>query len=221
MRASVRFARFASLIIAVWLRPGTAAQVIFSIIICLGSMRVYAAYDPFVSSKHDRLAEAAQWQLLFTLLGSLAIRVNLDNESLQDQRWFKLLLVVTQFFVIILVLYQMLQKKRYNDNTREEEDVPIMDTLKEIPCLKSLIEYIEHIKDAASCASIEEMTEEVTHNDAVEAMINSANKINEDIKGSIVGIMGGGMKGKIMEFLNDTILEGERVFEGAHAVRRY
>ncbi|GMH50119.1 hypothetical protein TrRE_jg4696 [Triparma retinervis] len=114
----------------------------------------------------------------------------------------------------------MLQKKRYNDNTREEEDVPIMDTLKEIPCLKSLIEYIEHIKDAASCASIEEMTEEVTHNDAVEAMINSANKINEDIKGSIVGIMGGGMKGKIMEFLNDTILEGERVFEGARDARR-
>jgi len=201
----------------VWLRPGTAAQIIFSIIICLGSMRVYAAYDPFVSSKHDKLAEAAQWQLLFTLLGSLAIRVNLDNESLQDQRWFKLLLVVTQFFVIILVLYQMLQKKRYNDNTKEEEDVPIKDTLKEMPCLKSLI---EHIENATSCAS--EMAEEVVHDDfggQLEAMINSANKINEDVKDAVSGIIGV-MKGKIIEFLHDTISEGESVFEGARDARR-
>ena len=57
--------------------PGTSSQIVASLIICLLSVRVYSGYDPFIDEKHDRLVEVAQWQLFFTLLGSLCIRVKI------------------------------------------------------------------------------------------------------------------------------------------------
>ena len=69
----------------VLLNPGTASQIVISMLICLFSMRVYAKYEPFINYKHDRLAEVAQWQLFFTLLGALCVKVNLDDENYQDK----------------------------------------------------------------------------------------------------------------------------------------
>ena len=62
--------------------PDTGGQIMVSLVMCLGAMRVYTGYKPFCRRSHDVLAEAAQWQLFFTMLAALAIRVNVDNESL-------------------------------------------------------------------------------------------------------------------------------------------
>jgi hypothetical protein len=60
-------------------------------------MRVYAGVKPFISPKHDVLAEAAQWQLFFTMFAALAIKVQLDGETLQDRLYFDVAIIVLQF----------------------------------------------------------------------------------------------------------------------------
>ena len=79
-----------------FLNPGTAGQIIASMIMCLGAMRVYAGYKPFVEDNNDVLAETAQWQLFFTMFAALAIRVDADDESLQDKQAFDVMLCVIQ-----------------------------------------------------------------------------------------------------------------------------
>ena len=81
----------------VFLKPGTASQIMMSMILCLGSMRIYAGYKPFIEDKVDTFAEVAQWQLFFTMFAALAIRVNVDGESLQDRNAFDVMLVILQF----------------------------------------------------------------------------------------------------------------------------
>jgi hypothetical protein len=87
----------------VFLKPGTGSQIIISMILCLGSMRVYAGYKPFIEEKVDTFAEVAQWQLFFTMFAALAIRVDVDGESLQDRVYFDALLVGLQFVAPIIV----------------------------------------------------------------------------------------------------------------------
>ena len=59
----------------VFLVPGTAAQIVISMLMCMFSMRVYAGYKPFIKVSNDRFSEVAQWQLYFTMLGALAMKV--------------------------------------------------------------------------------------------------------------------------------------------------
>jgi hypothetical protein len=90
----------------IFLNPGTASQVVMSMVICLGAMRVYAGVKPFISPKHDVLAEAAQWQLFFTMFAALAIKVQLDDESLQDRTYFDVAIIVLQFLAPSVLLVQ-------------------------------------------------------------------------------------------------------------------
>ena len=46
----------------VLIQPGSAAQIVIAIFICLISIKVYSYYQPFVEEGDDHLAEAAQWQ---------------------------------------------------------------------------------------------------------------------------------------------------------------
>ena len=55
--------------------PGTAAQVMVSIFICIASMRMYSGCRPFIEDSDDRFSEIVQWQLLFTMQGALAIKI--------------------------------------------------------------------------------------------------------------------------------------------------
>ena len=87
----------------VFLVPGTAAQVLFSMIMCIGAMRVYSGSKPFIDESIDRFSEVAQWQLFFTLLGALAMKVNLDNENLQDRGYFDIVLTCIQFIPVAIV----------------------------------------------------------------------------------------------------------------------
>jgi len=50
-----------------FLNPGTGGQIAASMVMCLGAMRIYAGYKPFIEDSNDVLAETAQWQLFFTM----------------------------------------------------------------------------------------------------------------------------------------------------------
>ena len=80
-----------------FLNPGSASQILFSIICGLGSMRIYSGYKPFIDPKLDRLAEVMQWQIIFTMLAALALKVNIDGETLEDKFWFDAMLILLQF----------------------------------------------------------------------------------------------------------------------------
>jgi len=89
-----------------FLRPGTAAQILMSIILCLASMRIYSGSSPFVSERIDKLAEIAQWQLFFTMLGALCLRTNLDGEDELGKYTFQMALFLIQMIIPVLMLMQ-------------------------------------------------------------------------------------------------------------------
>ena len=102
----------------VFLKPGTASQIMMSMILCLGSMRVYSGYKPFVEDKIDTFAEVAQWQLFFTMFAALAIRVDVDGESLQDRYSFDVMLVILQFIApFIIVVHYFVFEARDDSKT--------------------------------------------------------------------------------------------------------
>jgi hypothetical protein len=45
----------------------------------------------------------AQWQLFFTLFAALAMKVNLDNENLQNKGYFDIVLTFIQFVPALIV----------------------------------------------------------------------------------------------------------------------
>ena len=98
-----------------FLNPGTASQILFSILLSLGAMRVYAEYKPFIDPKLDRLSEAMAWQTFFMMLASLAVKVNLDGENLDDKMWFDVMLIVINFSGPAVLLV----KQWYDGGTKE------------------------------------------------------------------------------------------------------
>ena len=97
----------------VFLKPGTAAQIVMSMVLCIGAMRVYANYKPFVKDIHDITAEVTQWQIYFTMFAALAIRVNLDGATLEDKMYFDGCLVVLQLVApTVVMIYFIKERKR-------------------------------------------------------------------------------------------------------------
>ena len=73
----------------VFVSPGSAGQIVISMLMCMLSMRVYSGCMPFHNrSVNYYVFEANRWQLFMTVFAALAIRVNIDNESLKDRRAF-------------------------------------------------------------------------------------------------------------------------------------
>ncbi|GMI15132.1 hypothetical protein TrLO_g12221 [Triparma laevis f. longispina] len=87
----------------VFLPPGTDAQIVMSILMCLATTRVYSGTKPFIDPFNDKFAEVALWQQFMTMLGALCIKVNLDDESLQDRGYFDMALTATQFLPLLPV----------------------------------------------------------------------------------------------------------------------
>ncbi|GMI45787.1 hypothetical protein TrCOL_g9297 [Triparma columacea] len=58
---------------------------------------------PFVDENLDRFSEVAQWQLFFTLFAALTMKVNMDDENLQNRRYFDLILSAIQFVPVLIV----------------------------------------------------------------------------------------------------------------------
>jgi hypothetical protein len=106
----------------VFFMPGTSAQISASMILCLGAMRVYAGYKPFVKDSNDLLAETTQWQLFFTMFAALAIKVDTTNESTQDNKLFDIVICVLQFAGPVFVpLYRWCSSSKKGED--DEDDV--------------------------------------------------------------------------------------------------
>lgn len=61
--------------------PGTSQQIVFSLLLALMYVKLYAAFAPYDSSREDILAETGQYQILFTFLGALIMQNNLLGEE--------------------------------------------------------------------------------------------------------------------------------------------
>lgn len=70
---------------------------------CMGAMRVYSGSKPFVDDFKDKFSEVAQWQLFFALFAALVMKVNLDNENLQDRGYFDMILTCIQFVPALII----------------------------------------------------------------------------------------------------------------------
>jgi len=92
----------------IFFNPGTASQIVVSMLMCLGSIRTYALYNPFVDPKIDIVAEVSQWSLFFILFGALLLRVNVDGESAQEQGYFDAALVLVNFTPFLLPIIQQI-----------------------------------------------------------------------------------------------------------------
>ena len=90
--------------VLVVLSPGTAVQILVSIIMCILSMRIYSGCKPFIEDSHDHFSECAQWQLLATMLGALAMKVDIDGEDLKSKENFDWLLFHLQLLPALLIL---------------------------------------------------------------------------------------------------------------------
>ncbi|GMI40527.1 hypothetical protein TeGR_g4099, partial [Tetraparma gracilis] len=88
------------------LNPGTPSQIVLNLIICIFSMKMYAKYNPFVNAKADKLAEIAQYQLFFTMLAALCIKVDISEEDNYNQKMFDLCLSGLQLTGPVLLVYQ-------------------------------------------------------------------------------------------------------------------
>jgi hypothetical protein len=88
------------------LNPGTPSQIVLNLIICIFSMKMYATYSPFVNAKADKLAEITQYQLFFTMLAALCIKVDISEEDNYNQRMFDMCLSGLQLTGPVLLVYQ-------------------------------------------------------------------------------------------------------------------
>ena len=88
-------------------------------LMCLAAMRIYAGYKPFIDENNDLLAETAQWQLFLTMFAALLIRVNADQESLQDRGFFDALLCAVQFAGVGVGLFKIGVSRRSKEGEAE------------------------------------------------------------------------------------------------------
>jgi uncharacterized protein YjbJ (UPF0337 family) len=107
--------------------PGTATQIVISMILCLGSMRVYSGYKPYIRLADDHLAEAAQWQMFFTMLGALMLKVDITRETPALQDSFGTLIAAMQGILPLFLVYQMVMKKGKKGDGDEEAHNPLTD----------------------------------------------------------------------------------------------
>ena len=93
--------------------PGTAWQIIVSMVCCLFFLKIHAVWKPFKDDHEGRTAEILQWQLFFTLFAALCIRLNLNGETPQDKETFDICLLIIQFAPIgIQTIYHFLIEKK-------------------------------------------------------------------------------------------------------------
>ncbi|GMI58414.1 hypothetical protein TeGR_g1540 [Tetraparma gracilis] len=106
------------------LNQGTPSQIVLNLIICIFSMKMYATYSPFVNAKADKLAEIAQYQLFFTMLAALCIKVDISEEDNYNKRMFDGALAGLQFMGPVLLVYQGGASSSFNaDDANKKKQV--------------------------------------------------------------------------------------------------
>ena len=110
----------------VFLVPGTAAQIVISLAMCMFSMRIYSGCKPFIEVCDDRFSETAQWQLYFTLFGALAMKVKLDGEDLQSRKFFDIAFASLQIAPAVLtLLYNAYDARTLHQEAHRVSDVKV------------------------------------------------------------------------------------------------
>ena len=56
-------------------------QLIVGLLVCFISFGMYASYEPYVRDSDDRLAKVAQVSLFFSLVSSIALKVESDSST--------------------------------------------------------------------------------------------------------------------------------------------
>ena len=100
------------------LRPGTVLQIVFSMIICLISMRVYAGSDPYIKDRDDTLAEIMQWQIFFTMLAALLLKVDITGEGVSEDDFGQMLVYINMVGPAMLFCHSVF----YGDKKSEAKE---------------------------------------------------------------------------------------------------
>lgn len=88
----------------VFFGPGTAAQIVLAIFLCLVAIKVYSYYEPFVEDSDDHLAEAAQWVLFSCLFAALLIQANVTDDDPEAQHQLGILLLALSVIPFVYVV---------------------------------------------------------------------------------------------------------------------
>ena len=108
----------------VFFGPGTAAQIVVAVILCLFAIKGYSYYEPYEDTSDDRLAEASQWVLFAVLFTAFLIQVDVAKEDKQDQERLGIILVVLTLLPMVyasgLAVYDLRSTfQSVKSNTRE------------------------------------------------------------------------------------------------------
>ena len=95
----------------IFISPGSATQGVFGLLMSMASQRLYIGCKQFPDPSDNRLGELAQWQLVFTFLAALMIKVDVtSNISSYDKIIFEYLLLAILFFAPTINFFDPVMK---------------------------------------------------------------------------------------------------------------
>ena len=65
----------------IFVEPGSSAQLIVGLLVCFISYGMYASYEPYIKDSDDWLAKVSQVSLFFSLVSSIALKVESDSST--------------------------------------------------------------------------------------------------------------------------------------------
>ena len=65
----------------IFIDPGSSAQLITGLLVCFISYGMYASYEPYVEKSDDQLAKVCQVSLFFSLVSSIALKMQPDGSA--------------------------------------------------------------------------------------------------------------------------------------------
>ena len=65
----------------IFVEPGSSAQLIVGLLVCFISYGMYASYEPYIKASDDWLAKVCQVSLFFSLVSSIALKVESDSST--------------------------------------------------------------------------------------------------------------------------------------------
>jgi hypothetical protein len=116
----------------VFMAPGTAGQVVISLVMSMTSLVVYSRLEPFKEVYNNHLSFVSNIQLVITLLCALAMKANLDEANLSKSSTFDIFMTSVQFVpVLLLSIYiLMVARKATKKKERMSSIVPVLTSKK-------------------------------------------------------------------------------------------
>ena len=106
----------------IFVEHGSAAQLIMGLLVCFISFGMYASYEPYVEASDDLVAKVCQVSLFFSLVSSIALKMEPDNslETLGVLLLFTVAvpMVIALFFLADIDFVQILQVSKIKRSIR-------------------------------------------------------------------------------------------------------